>query len=53
MASKTVTISSDDELEKKIKEFLKETGQSRAEFHRRASALYIGNESRKRKPKGE
>jgi hypothetical protein len=50
---KIATRSSTPELEKKIRELAKETGLSLSAIYRRAHELYIGNESRKRKVKGE
>ena len=49
MASKTVTISSDHDLEDEIEKFQEETGLTRAEFHRRSARLFIGNHERKAK----
>ena len=46
---KVVSRSSTDELEKLIDELSIEVGQTKAEIYRRAHALYIGNEKRKRK----
>ena len=51
MAYKLATRSSTDDLEKEIREFVKESGQSLSEIYRRAHALYLSNESRKRKIK--
>ena len=43
MAFKTVTISSDHELEEDISKFLLKTGLTRAEFHRRSAVLFMDN----------
>lgn len=48
---KVVSRSSTHELEKEIKKFAQEYGQTLAEIYKRAHVLYMENEKRKRRVK--